>query len=78
MDTSSHDLGSLFAQLGLGNSQAEIEAFLATHRLAPGAALTDAPFWSQAQAQFLNESLMNDSVWAVVADELAMLLSRQH
>lgn len=77
MDTSSHDLSSLFAQLGLANGPVEMDAFLATHRLGQGVALTEAPFWSRAQAQFLREALANDSVWSVVADELAVLLSRK-
>jgi len=75
MDTGSHDLSSLFAQLGLANTPAEVDAFVATHRLDRGSKLCEALFWSRAQAQFLRESLEDDSDWAEVADELAMLLS---
>lgn len=77
MDTSSHDLSSLFSQLGLANSPAEVDAFVATHRLDQGLKLCEAPYWSKAQAQFLYESLEDDSDWAEAADELAMLLSRK-
>ncbi|HSV54713.1 MAG TPA: DUF2789 domain-containing protein [Burkholderiaceae bacterium] len=77
MDTSTHDLGNLFRQLGLAGEPAAVEAFLATHRLKPGTTLVEAPFWNKAQATFLRESLANDSDWAETADELATLLSQQ-
>ena len=75
MDTSEHNLSGLFKQLGLANVKAEIEAFLREHRLAEGQALPKAPFWNKAQAQFLSEALADDSDWAELADELAVLLS---
>ena len=75
MDTSSHDLSSLFLQLGLASNPAEVAAFVATHHLDQRMRLCDAPFWNKAQAQFLRESLEQDSDWAVAADELARLLS---
>lgn len=75
MDTSEHSLSSLFKQLGLPHDKAEIQAFLREHRLAEGQPLPKAPFWSKAQAQFLSEALDDDSDWAELADELAVLLS---
>jgi len=75
MDTSPHDLSSLFSQLGLANNPAEVDAFVATHRLGQHMKLCEAPCWSKAQAQFLRESLEQDSDWAEAADALAMLLS---
>jgi hypothetical protein len=75
MDTSEHSLSSLFKQLGLPTGKADIETFLREHRLAEGQALPKAPFWNKAQAQFLSEALANDSDWAEVVDELAVLLS---
>ena len=75
MDTSEHNLSALFKQLGLPNSKAEIETFLREHRLAEGQALPKAAFWNKAQAQFLSEALAEDSDWAEVTDELAVLLS---
>jgi hypothetical protein len=68
-----HDLASLFAQLGLANDPAAIDAFIATHRpLAEDIALADAPFWTPAQAAFLAEELQADADWAEVIDELNM------
>jgi hypothetical protein len=75
MDTSEHSLSGLFKQLGLPTGRADIETFLREHRLAEGQALAKAPFWNKAQAQFLCEALADDSDWAEVADELAVLLS---
>jgi len=48
MDTSHHDLSSLFLQLGLPGEPQAIDAFLAGHRLNAGTALAEAPFWSRA------------------------------
>ncbi|MCY1288070.1 hypothetical protein D3C76_604060 [compost metagenome] len=76
MDTSHHTLGELFKQLGLPNGKGEIDAFLGQHRLADGQALADAPFWNEAQAQFIREALEDDSDWAEEVDELAVRLSR--
>ncbi|WP_068828019.1 DUF2789 family protein [Pseudomonas sp. BMS12] len=75
MDTSEHNLSSLFKQLGLPAGRADIDTFLREHRLAEGQALPLAPFWNKAQSQFLAESLAEDSDWAELADELALLLS---
>ncbi|WP_043308651.1 DUF2789 domain-containing protein [Pseudomonas sp. ML96] len=75
MDTSKHNFSGLFKQLGLPNGKADIETFLREHRLAEGQALPKAPFWNKAQSQFLSEALANDSDWAEVVDELAVLLS---
>ena len=76
MDTSHHDLSSLFLQLGLPGEPEAIDAFLTRHHLHAGTALAEAPFWSGAQAEFLREALADDSDWAEAADELAMLLSQ--
>lgn len=75
MDTSTHNLGNLFKQLGLAHGKSEIEAFLHQHRLSEGQALHQAAFWTEAQAQFLKEALADDSDWTETADELAVLLS---
>ncbi|MDD0841569.1 DUF2789 domain-containing protein [Pseudomonas sp. Gutcm_11s] len=75
MDTSKHNFSGLFKQLGLPNDKADIETFLREHRLAEGQALPKAAFWNKAQSQFLTEALANDSDWAEVVDELAVLLS---
>lgn len=71
METLAHDMSSLFAQLGLPADAAAIDSFIAAHNPLPSAvALVDAPFWSSGQAAFLQESLLDDSDWAVVIDDL--------
>jgi hypothetical protein len=58
MDLSKHNMTSLFAQLGLKNSDEEIERFIASNRGIPvNQALADADFWSNGQAQFLQEAI---------------------
>jgi hypothetical protein len=72
-----HDLATLFAQLGLPNDPASIDAFIAAHRPLPDqVALADAPFWTPAQAAFLAEELQADADWAEVIDELNSELAR--
>jgi hypothetical protein len=75
MDTSKHHIAQLFEQLGLPSSPAEIDAFVARHRLPEGVSLCKAPFWNPAQAQFLAQALADDSDWAEAADALAVRLS---
>jgi hypothetical protein len=75
MDTGSHDLPALFAQLGLPGDPASINAFMTSHELPVGISLPQASFWSPAQAHFLAEALREDAEWPEVADEMAALLS---
>jgi len=71
MDLSSHDLKALFQQLGLPDGAGEIDAFIERHRPLPdGVLLADAPFWSEAQAQFLREEFNGDADWAEMVDQL--------
>ena len=66
-----HDMRSLFAQLGLPSDDSAIDAYIAAHRpLAPDLDLADAPFWSEAQAEFLREELLVDADWASAIDDL--------
>jgi len=75
MDRSNHDITSLFAQLGIENSDEEIEFFIAANRGIPKSqALADAEFWSNGQAQFLQEAIQLDSDWCEVVDSLDALL----
>ena len=61
----------LFAQLGLANDEASIQAFLRQHHpLADEVLLHDAPFWSPQQAQMLKEKIKCDDDWASVVDQL--------
>lgn len=74
MDTSAHNLRTLFAQLGLDGNEKAITQFIRQHKLPAEMAIQDAPFWNRAQASFLNESLKQDAEWCEVIDELNTLL----
>lgn len=76
MDTTPHNLATLFEQLGLESEHSEIEAFIANHHLANGQKIHDAPFWNAAQSAFLRNALAQDADWAVEVDELAVRLSK--
>ena len=75
MDTNTHTLAVLFAQLGLPNAPQDIEQFLAAHPLPPRVPIAQAAFWSASQAAFLREALEQDAEWAESIDALANLLS---
>ncbi len=71
MDTSAHTLNTLFQQLGLPSQDRDIDRFIATHRLFSGRVqLSEATFWTPAQASFIREAIETDSDWCEVVDEL--------
>lgn len=71
MELYRHDLGSLFAQLGLAPDPASQNRFIAQHApLSPDLPLAAAPFWNPAQAAFLSEEILDDADWAEAIDEL--------
>ena len=74
MDTSSHTLQALFAQLGLSSSDIAIEDFIHNNPLPLGVSLENAAFWSTGQAQFIHESIAEDADWAEVVDHLDAML----
>ena len=75
MNKAIHYFSDLFAQLGLPNDAASIAEFLTKHSaMAAGMRLPDAPYWTPAQAQFLRESLIQDSDWASLVDQLSKAL----
>ncbi|UXY55654.1 DUF2789 domain-containing protein [Pseudomonas tohonis] len=76
MDTTPHNLATLFEQLGLESGHDRIEAFIAEHPLADGQKIHEAPFWNDAQSAFLRNALVQDADWAVEVDELAVRLSK--
>jgi Protein of unknown function (DUF2789) len=70
-----YSLKDLFAKLGLPNSEADIEAFIARYRPLPQAEpLANASFWTPEQAAFLREARQPYSDWEEVVDELNCLL----
>jgi len=63
MEHSFHSFSELFKQLGLGSNNQEIEDFLREHVPLPTEVLlSDAPFWSSAQADFFCEKRKNLTV----------------
>lgn len=75
METIEHSIPSLFAQLGLPNDEASIQEFIRTHSpLSETVDLFCAPFWTEAQASMLRESLKADADWAIAVDELNVSL----
>lgn len=74
MDMTTHSLPRLFEQLGLPSAEHEIEQFVQTHRLAEGVSIADAEFWTDAQRQFIHESLKQDADWSPIVDDLNAML----
>lgn len=75
MESPMHDLSALFKQLGLPADPASIDAFIARHAPLPATlALSEAPFWTAAQAAFLQEEIVEDADWAEIVDQLDLLL----
>lgn len=75
MELPNKDLGTLFQQLGLDSDPASIDAFIAEHYpLADEVKVSEAPFWTESQAAFLKEELLEDAEWAPVVDELNVRL----
>ncbi|HYN54653.1 MAG TPA: DUF2789 domain-containing protein [Methylotenera sp.] len=71
MEASVHTLSNLFAQLGLASDELAIDNFIRTHsHLATDVLLSEAPFWTAAQALFLREEILKDADWAEVIDQL--------
>ena len=68
-------MNDLFKQLGLPDSDEDIAEFVGRHKpLALEIPVNQAPFWNSGQAQLLKESLLDDSDWAVVVDDLSTRL----
>jgi len=61
---------NLFRQLGLDSDEAAIARFIKTHQLPTDVRLSEAPYWNDAQRQFLSEQLKDDAAWAIVVDQL--------
>jgi hypothetical protein len=77
MDTSQHNLVSLFEQLGLPSSEADISRFIHEHSpLDPELKLTAAQFWNPGQRSFLIEGLEEDSDWTELIEHLDAVLRR--
>lgn len=77
LESNTHTLESLFDQLGLASSEAEIDAFIASHQLSADVKLEDADFWDSGQREFFREAREADADWVTVVDDLDALLRRQ-
>jgi len=68
-------LNDLFAQLGLPNDEQNIEKFIKQHRpLSQSINISDAPWWTESQREFLREGILDDENWSYPIDELSELL----
>ena len=75
MDTTPHNLSTLFDQLGLPSDAVAIRNFIHRHRpLDPKIPLQQAAWWTPAQAEFLRQAIEEDSDWFEQVDELDALL----
>ena len=63
-------MSNLFLQLGLDASDQAIADFIKRHQLSADVSITDAPYWNEAQRQFLAEQLKADAAWTIVVDQL--------
>jgi len=70
MITTEPRMTNLFLQLGLDASAEGIARFIREHQLATDVEVVEAPYWNDAQRQFLSESLQADAAWSTVVDEL--------
>lgn len=61
---------NLFLQLGLEADEEAIAQFIKNHQLPTDVHLADAPYWNEAQAQFIKEQLAADASWAIIVDQL--------
>jgi len=62
---------NLFLQLGLDAEEQAIAQFIKDHQLPTDMHIADAPYWSEAQRQFLYEQIQRDAAWAIVVDQLS-------
>lgn len=69
-------MSNLFRQLGLPADEDSIANFINTHQVAMDAKLTEAPFWTDAQGEFLLEALQLDAAWAITVDQLSEALHK--
>lgn len=77
MESPTHNLPSLFKQLGLPDEPVDIDKFIATHSpLKPDLHLADAFFWTKSQAEFLRDEILDDADGAEVVDQLDVLLRK--
>jgi Protein of unknown function (DUF2789) len=77
VDTTSHTLQCLFDQLGLSSNDVAIDNFVQNNHLPKEVPLDHAACWNAGQAQFIRESLDQDSDWSEVVDQLDAMLRHE-
>ena len=71
MEPPFHKFADLLRQLGLPDDSLAIERFIDKHGpIASHLKLAEAPFWNEAQSQFLREEIADDADWAELVDSL--------
>ncbi len=70
MDETTPRMTNLFLQLGLDAGERDIAQFIQAHQIAADVHICNAPFWNEAQSQFLAEQIKADAPWALVVDQL--------
>ena len=71
MDLSTHDMPTLFAQLGLLNDEPSINRFITENAPLPeGQPIYEASCFNDSQAAFLAQGLDEDSDWVEIIDTL--------
>lgn len=80
MELHQHTLTSLFEQLGLPSSPAEIQGFIRRYsqKIDHTLPIHKADFWNPSQAAFLKEAKEDDADWVEVVDQLDNLLRSVH
>jgi len=77
MESQTHNLSSLFVQLGLDNDESSIEDFINRNKPVPGhIELHDAQFWNASQADFLKQMKEEDADWVGIIDQLDVMLRK--
>lgn len=75
MHEPAYTLNTLFAQMGLNDSDEAIDSFVRNHAPIPKEIpIYEATFWTSSQSALLKESLKSDSDWAEVVDQLDVQL----
>ncbi|AVU74595.1 DUF2789 family protein [Pseudomonas sp. FP1154] len=74
MEQPSHELSTLFDQLGLPSDDKAIDDFIMAYPLEPEIKLVEADFWSEQQKDLLREWLLADGEEAVLVDQLNVRL----
>jgi hypothetical protein len=77
MESQTHTLANLFAQLGLPNDQAPSKPSSPHAPLPDAIPLAEAAFWTPSQAAFLKAEIAEDADWSAVVDSLNLQLRRR-